>query len=197
MWPKTVDEFEKVVAEYAGAPYGVAVNSCTNALLLCFSLFNDCYIEIPKRTYVGVAQAIKLSGNHCNFTDEEWIGDYRLYPTTIVDSARRFTYGMYKPNELRCLSFHWGKHLKIGRGGMILTDDIDAYLKLRKMRFDGRREGVPAKLDNFDTLGYHCIMHPDDAARGLALMHFMDLYNDDLPTDDYADLSQFEIFTKN
>jgi dTDP-4-amino-4,6-dideoxygalactose transaminase len=194
MWPSTVSKFESIVAEYAGAPYAVAVDSCTNAILLCSLLYRPTIIEIPRRTYVGVAQAIVMSGNKCEFRREHWRGDYKLKGTPIIDSARRFTSGMYKKGELRCVSFHWSKHLPIGRGGMILLDDSRTAARLRKMRFDGRTEGLPAKEDYFDTLGFHCIMHPDDAARGLALMHSLPKKNKDLLTDDYADLSQFRIF---
>lgn len=194
MWPNTVKDFEDIVADYTGAPYAVAVDCCTNALLLSLSYFVSQTIEIPKRTYVGVAQAVILSRHKCTFRDEDWEGDYILKPTTIVDSARKFTSGMYNKGEIRCISFHWGKHLPIGRGGMILLDNKDMAYDLKKMRFDGRTEGVPAKEDNFDTIGYHCIMHPDDAARGLTLMYFFPKYNEDLPNDDYTDLSKFRIF---
>jgi len=33
----SVDELERRVAEYAGAPYAVAVDSCSNALLISFA----------------------------------------------------------------------------------------------------------------------------------------------------------------
>jgi dTDP-4-amino-4,6-dideoxygalactose transaminase len=95
-----------------------------------------------------------------------------------------------------CLSFHYAKHLPIGRGGMILLDDKDTADTLRRMRYDGRREGVKPTDDTFDVPGYHCLMHPDDAARGLALMNSMPDHNEDLPNDDYADLSQFPMFTE-
>jgi len=32
---KIVSDFEETVADYTGAPYAVAVDSCTNALFLC------------------------------------------------------------------------------------------------------------------------------------------------------------------
>jgi len=195
----TVRDFERCVADYAGAPYAVAVDSCTNALLLCFLLerlrYGNGVVTLPNRTYVGVAQAAIMAGHTCSFVDVEWSGAYCiLLSQLIVDSARRFTNGMYNAGTLYCLSFHYAKHLPIGRGGMILLDDKDTADLLRRMRYDGRREGVKPTDDTFDVPGYHCLMHPDDAARGLTLMHSMPDHNEDLPNDDYADLSQFPMF---
>ena len=195
-----VDEFERVVAEYASAKYGVAVDSCTNALFLSLVLLKlrrgKQAIEIPCRTYVGVAHAIINAGHTCWFEDYEWSGAYILFDTDIVDSARRFTKDMYRTNTLYCLSFHWYKHLPIGRGGMILLDNEDDYRLLRRMRYDGRTERTTPKNDTFDVPGYHCVLHPDDAARGLMLMQNMLDYNGDLPMDDYADLSKHKYFTE-
>jgi len=196
----TVRDFERCVADYAGAPYAVAVDSCTNALLLCLTewrLRNGRQrISLPKRTYVGVAQAVIMSGHACRFDTDIFIGDYFLTPTNIIDSARRFRRKMFMKGHKHCLSFHYAKHLPIGRGGMILLDDKETADLLRRMRYDGRREGVKPTDDTFDVPGYHCLMHPDDAARGLTLMHSMPDHNEDLPNDDYADLSQFTLFTE-
>lgn len=194
-----VAELEKRVAEYAGAPYAVAVDSCTNALLLSLKYHFDVkgqgrYVGLPAFTYVGVAYAVMNAGGTMYFTDEQWSGAYRIIHTPIVDSARRFYQGMYHPTTLWCLSCHWGKHLKIGRGGFILTDDAKAAEDLRIMRFDGRTAGVPPLEDNFNLPGFHCYMLPEEAARGLMLMNYMPDHNDDLPWDDYADLRNYPIF---
>jgi dTDP-4-amino-4,6-dideoxygalactose transaminase len=194
-----VAALEKRVAEYAGSEYAVAVDSCTNALLLSLTL--DQYhngfkvVELPCRTYVGVAYAVRNAGFGIAFRDYMWEGAYRIGNTSVVDSARRFRRGMYEPGTLYCLSAHWGKHLKIGRGGFILTDNENAANTLRLMRFDGRTAGVPPRDDNFTTPGFHCYMLPEEAARGLMLMNYMPADNIDLPWDDYADLSKYPIFT--
>lgn len=202
-----VDAFESRVAEYAGAPYGVAVNSCTSALMLSVAYVFmqggcDGRVWLPKYTYVGVAQAVIMAGGRCAFRHEDWSGAYELFPhrvvdnkgVSIIDSARRFRRGMYEPGTLYCLSFHWHKHLPVGRGGMILTDDWEAAEKLRKMRYDGRTAGVHPKQDTFDTPGWHVYMIPEDAARGLMLMGRVADDNPDIPWDDYADLSQYPLF---
>lgn len=195
---ETVAELERIVAAYAGSNYAVAVDSCSNALLLAVKLRlmqgMGPEVEIPKLTYVGVAHAIKNAGGELHFRDEDWQGEYELKGVKVVDAARRFHKGMYKKGTLYCVSCHWGKILKIGRGGFIFTDSIDEYETLRRMRCDGRRIGVIPKQDNFDVPGYHCYMLPEEAARGVMLMTYMPDWNPDLPRDDYADLSLAPIF---
>lgn len=195
-----VDEFEKAVVEYAGAKYGVAVNSCTNALLLSMVYrhvegWKCASVRIPKHTYVGVAYSILNTKNRIVFTEEKWKGIYDLLPLSIIDSARRFKKGMYESDTLYCLSFHETKILPIGDGGMILTDDKKAYDALRQMRFDGRTSGLSVFDDDFTLPAFHCHMKPDVATRGLMLMAGVKDCNEDLPGD-YPDLSKFKIFTE-
>ena len=193
-----VEAFEEKVAEYAGASYGVAVNSCTSALMLScrlrFDQGHDFKVSIPRFTYVGVPQAILAAGGYCEFRDEMWDGGYWLDLLSVFDGARRFHRGMFS-GGLHCLSFHWLKHLPIGRGGMILTDSPGEAQALRKMRFDGRSGGVAPKDDTF-TFGWHVYMIPEDAARGLMLMGGVKDNYPDLPWDGYADLSKTKWFTR-
>ena len=195
-----VNEFEQVVADYAGAKYGVAVDSCTNALFLSLMLTGmkrgKKEIILPKRTYVGVAHSVINAGHTCRFIDWKWSGVYELHPTNVVDSARRFCKGMYRRGTMWCLSFHWAKHLPIGRCGMILLDNEDDYKLLRRMRYDGRTERVVPLDDTFDVPGYHMITSPEDAAHGLLLMGSVMDYNEDLPWDGYSDLSKSKYFTE-
>jgi len=201
-----VAELEKKVAEYAGADHCVAVDSCTNALLLCLK-YVGCKgktIELPAYTYVGVAYSVINAGGRCIFNYDKWEGAYEIshdsWPFMIVDSARRFRKDMFLQDEhpyvdtLMCLSGHWGKHLKIGRGGFILTNDAEAARVLRIMRFDGRKADTRPRDDNFVYHGHHCYMLPEEAARGLMLMSSIPDSNMDIPWDDYTDLNNFRIF---
>ena len=191
-----VDEFEKVIAEYAGAKYGVAVDSCCNALLLSCKYLKVKTVQIPKFTYPGVACAIINAGGKVTFRDTEWQGRYMLYPYNIYDSALRFRESMYVPDTLYCLSFHAKKHLPIGRGGMILTDDVEARDWLRKARFDGRNQ-VPLDKDKIDTVGFNCYLTPEQAARGLMLFDlFRHKFLDDIDStkQGYPDLSLIEAY---
>ncbi len=190
----TVRNFELALADYTGAPYAVAVDSCTAALHLCCEYKQVGEVEIPRRTYVGVGMSVLNAGGRVTFRDQEWSGDYRLEPFLIVDSAKRFTSGMYLPGRFTCVSFHWSKILGIGRGGAILTDSSSAVVWLRRARFDGRRTGVTAGLDNPKTPGFHYYMTPELAAAGLMRLFLLPKHNPDQPCDDYPDLSKMEVF---
>src|SRR5262245_54607705 len=107
---KVVRDFEAAVAEYTGAPYCVAVNSCTMALLLACAWHKVETVSIPKRTYVSVPMSVMHAGGRVVFDDRTWHGSYSLDPYPIKDSARRFTSNMYD-GGMECVSFHWSKIL--------------------------------------------------------------------------------------
>lgn len=189
-----VRQFERALCDYTGAPFAVAVNSCTNALLISLAYCKHTHgpetVILPKRTYVSVPQAVLWSGHKLKFKDIAWEGMYQLYPLPVWDCARWLTSGMYCPGNFMCLSFHWTKHLQIGLGGAILHDDPDADLLLRKMRFDGRTEGVEPKDDDFPVLGLHAYLTPALAAEGLTRLSLLPKHNDPLPNSDYADCEE-------
>ena len=197
---QVVRDFEAALCEYTGARYAVTTNSCTMALLLAVAWHESkvggmpAYVEIPKRTYVGVPMSIKHAGSRVAFRDEVWLGEYPLQPLPIWDCARRFTSCMYRSGQFQCVSFHASKILGDSQGGAILHDDPEADAWLRRARFDGRTEGVPPAEDNFTQLGYHCYLSPDVAARLLHKLSVLPRHNAPLPNDSYPDLSQFEIF---
>ena len=157
-------------------------------------------IEIPKRTYVGVPMSIIHAGGRPTFRDEKWLGRYQLKPLPIWDSARWLTSGMYfgkiffDMGSMVCLSFHWAKILGIQQGGAILHDNAEADTWLRRARFDGREEGVHPKDQKAWQLGYHAYMSPEIAAEGLMRLALLPRHNEPLPTDDYPDLSTFDLF---
>lgn len=186
--------FEECVAEYAGSKYAVAVDSCTNALLLACKYLKVDEVTIPSRTYISVPGSIINAGGKVKFEDISWTGVYQLKPYPIYDGAKRFKRGMYIPGSFHCLSFHIKKHLKIGKGGMILTDSKEAYEWFKCARYEGRHE-VAYWKDTFDMTGYNCYMDPVNAARGLVLMQNVPDFNVDL-TEDYPDLSGYEFLTK-
>lgn len=205
-----VKDFENAVADYTGAPYCVAVNSCTNALFLALKFHNMFpyseikgiqNIHIPKRTYLSVPMQIKYAGYEPRFRDKEWQGAYKLSPLPIWDAARRFTSKMWlnicdeAPEEFPfvCISFHWSKILGIQQGGAILHNHKEADKWFRQARFDGRTEGVKPKDDN-PIMGYHMYMSPEIAAEGLVRLMHLPKNNPDLPNDEYPDLSQMDIF---
>ena len=189
-----VEGFEEALCQYTGAPYAVTTTSCTMALLLACAYHGVGEVSIPRFTYVSVPMSIIHAGGKVKFRDEDWHGAYRLRPYPIWDCARRFTGGMYRAGEHQCLSFHWNKILGIQQGGAILTDNEEARDWYRRARFDGRTQGVAPKDDTFDTLGWHCYMSPEVAAQGLVRLALLPNHNEDLPNDDYPNLSKMEIF---
>jgi len=194
---RVVRDFEAALSEYTNAPYVVTTTSCTMALLLACAYHKVKTVNIPRRTYCSVPMSIIHAGGKVTFRDDDWQGEYQLRPYPIYDAARRFTSGMYgsvDPGDFQCVSFHWSKHLGLGQGGAILHDDAEADEWLRRARFDGRKEGVSPKDDDFTMLGYHAYLSPELAAQGLVRLSFLPYHNPDLPNDIYPDLSKFEVF---
>ena len=193
---EVIKKFEQQVAKFAGAKYGIAVDSCTNALFLCCYMLKVKTVTIPARTYVGVPCSIIHAGGKVKFEDMKWAGVYQLKPYEIFDGALRFRRGMYVEG-LHCLSFHIKKHIPIGRGGMILTNNEKHAEQLRRLRFDGRRE-KPLSEDNFDMLGFNMYLTPEQAARGLVLLSLFIHGGVDIPTETqgYPDLRNYAVYNR-
>ena len=191
-----VDLFEKKVATYAGSKYGVAVDNCTDALFLCLKYLGaKGEITLPKRTYVSVPCSVIHAGCQVKFEDIEWSGQYQLAPYPVYDAATRMRKGMYIEDSYYCLSFHRRKHVPIGKGGMILTNDKKAYDWLKVARYEGRNIDKLYKDDTFDVIGWNMYMPPEQAAEGLELFKNIKDFNEDLETSGiHKDLSQFPIY---
>lgn len=192
---QVVKDFEQALSRYTGAPYVVCVNSCTAAILLaCGWALPVKTAEIPKHTYVSVPMTLKQLGYKIRFTDEAWQGCYQIKPSRVWDCARRFTSDMYVSDQYQCVSFAANKIMGIEQGGAILHDDSDADKWFRRMRFDGRTEGVDPLDDTFDLVGYHCPMLPSIAAQGILRLYHMPKHNPDMQDHNYPDLSQHPAF---
>jgi len=199
-----VKMFEESVAEYTGAKYAVSVDSCTNALFLCLMyqkhLGNNKDVIIPSKTYLSVPQSVIHSGHNLvfdtSFKTNNWRGIYQLAPYPIYDAAKRFTSDMYIKDTFMCLSFHIKKHLKIGKGGVILTNDADAVEWFKTARYEGRSEKLYHE-DDIKMLGWNMYMTPQEAAHGLSLMQNYPEHVPDLGEDNgYRDLTEFTVFKK-
>lgn len=168
-----VDLFETKLAAYSNSGYAVLTDSCTNALFLALKLRDvRGEVKIPARTYVSVPMQIHHAGATPVFEEQDWSGLYELGNTGIWDSAARFTQNMFVGGDaLQCLSFQIKKRLPIGRGGAILTNSRDDYLKLKLMSYDGRDLSLPyTSPQHIQSVGWHFYMTPEDAARGILLM---------------------------
>lgn len=203
---KITEEFERLLCDYTGAPYAVALDNQSNAVFL--SLYHENIkeqeITIPSRTYPSVPCEIIHAGGKVKFEPTEGTtlkGAYQLKPTKVWDSALRFTSDMYIPNTHMCISFTGPyKHLKLSKGGAILTDDYDAYLWFKRARYSGRNE-CSYHDDAFDMLGWNFYMIPELATRGVLLMSQFYSYdgtkkhNEDIELP-YPDLSIHQIYKK-
>ena len=186
--------FEETMADYCGSKYAISTDNCTDALLLCCIYLNVKEVTIPCRTYLSVPQSIMHAGGTVRFRDYRWQGVYQLEPYPVWDAAKRLTSNMYIPQSFMCLSFHVKKHLKIGKGGMILTDNKEAADWFKKARYEGRGP-VKYHEDNIQINGYNAYMSPESAARGLMLMQNYPEHAEDIPEEPfYRDLREFDLF---
>lgn len=163
----TVDKFETTVANWFGAPYGVATDSCTHAIELCLRLKNIRETSCPCQTYISVPLTFKKLNIKWTWTEEQWSKYYYLGNTNIIDAAVLWQANSYIAGTMMCLSFQYKKHLSLGRGGMILLDDASEYEELIKMSYDGRCRDIPWADQDISTVGYHYYMTPETAELGM------------------------------
>tara|TARA_Y100001951_G_scaffold77897_1_gene65348 strand:+ start:985 stop:1710 length:726 start_codon:yes stop_codon:yes gene_type:complete len=212
-----VEAFEDKVAKFAGSKYAVATDSCTNALFLCLKYLKaQGKIQIPKKTYLSVPQTIIHAGCEVDFVEKEWSGLYSLDPYPIVDSATRFSEGMYIQDTYQCLSFHYRKILAICKGGMILTNDERAVEWFKLAEYEGRDRNVPHDEMPYQAaitrdaigsntpageppflMGWNMYMPPEQAARGIWLFEEVvkgQTMGDSGGSKTYFDLTEYEIF---
>jgi dTDP-4-amino-4,6-dideoxygalactose transaminase len=94
-----------------------------------------------------------------------------------------------------CLSFQYKKHLSLGRGGMILTDDKEIAIRLKKMSYDGRLPNVPWAEQNIDMMGYHYYMTPETAEMGIEKFNTASVTEPkQWSYKDYPDLTTMKVF---
>ncbi len=174
-----VTMFEEKVAKFAGSKYAVSVDCCSHGIFLSLKYLQhkkeleiDGVLSIPKMTYVSAPIQIIHAGNKVQFEDLEWSGVYLLKGSRVWDGAVRWNKDMYVGlNALQVVSFQIKKRIPIGKGGIILTDDFEAYKWLKLASYDGRDLNTPYTDENhLRMLGYHMYMTPEDAARGIILM---------------------------
>jgi len=192
-----VKEFERLLANFYGAPYAVAVDCCTHAIELCLRLTDANWVTCPANTYVSVPMTFEKLGLNWGwgFTQQQWENYYKIGNTNIIDAAVYWKRNSYIAGTLMCLSFQFKKHLSLGRGGMILLDDEKQYNKLCKMRYDGRIDDAPWAEQDIDTIGYHYYMTPEIAQTGIYRFAAAERYEPrKWSYQDYPDLSKMKVF---
>jgi dTDP-4-amino-4,6-dideoxygalactose transaminase len=161
-----VKVFENQIAKFFGSPYAVAVDSCTHGIELCLRYSPSYHIDVPKRTYISIPFLAKKLNLKLNWKDENWQDYYYITPN-IIDAAVLWKPNSYIPGTFMGISFQYKKHLALGRGGIILTDNKKAAIQLKKMSYDGRLPNTPWREQNINTVGYHYYMTPETAQLGL------------------------------
>jgi dTDP-4-amino-4,6-dideoxygalactose transaminase len=203
-----VDKFESLIANYAGSKYAIAVDSCTNALFLSLKYckeklkLNHNFIEIPKQTYVSVPMQVINAGYKVKFVDKSWAGSYKLGSLPIIDSAQKFGSQIYEKDTFYCLSFNFKKILSTGKGGMILTDDINAFEWFKRIRYDGRPSIYYNDMLDLpvEDIGYHMYMTPEQAVMGIQNFYALDKHRDcnsSCSSQYKVDLSKLKCFNEN
>tara|TARA_R110002012_G_scaffold270050_1_gene454415 strand:+ start:1075 stop:1701 length:627 start_codon:yes stop_codon:yes gene_type:complete len=189
-----ITEFENKVAKFFNSPYAVAVDCCTHGVELCLRYKNIRKITVPKRTYISIPFLANKLNVDLEWKDEIWTNYYYL-TDNIIDAAVLWKKNSYVSNTFMNISFQFKKHLALGRGGIILTDNKEAAMELKKMSYDGRNPNIPWRDQNINSIGYHYYMTPETAELGLKNL---DSAIDTIPKQwivtDWPDLTKMNIF---
>ena len=156
-------EFEKLFAEYVGAKHAVFVDSGTSALFLALKYLKKRYtfssIKVPSLTFVATAESAVNAGFDIQFSDigdDLCLEDAYLHSlpvnlgghkakegALIYDSAHRIEKDDVKDSKaLWCYSLYATKNITTVTGGMIATNDTEAYEWLLKARDHGLSLGT-------------------------------------------------------
>lgn len=191
MGPK-VSELEKKWAEFTGAKYAVAVNSCTAALDIAVRI-----VPLKKRvsvsafTFVSSALAPLNAGHEVYFVDIE----KRTHNTPKADIQVMYAGNIYGEGKIydmahaggykhlgkvSCWSFQAVKNLPAGDGGMITMNDEKLYKKAKALSWCGidkstwERSGKKYAWDyDINFAGLKC--HMNDITAAIALEQLKDL----------------------
>lgn len=192
---KEVREFEQLIANYYGADYAIATDCCTHAIELSLRYQNIKKATCPRHTYLSIPMTLEKLQIQWEFYGTYWKDYYYIGNTNIIDAAVYWKQDGYIPNTFMCLSFQYRKHLNLGRGGMILTNDKDAATQLKKMSYDGRVPDVLWAEQDIDMLGYHYYMTPETAQLGIQKFGEVKNIQPKLWSfKDYPDISKMKVF---
>jgi len=191
-----IKEFEKSVSDFFGSKYAVAVDSCTHGVELCLRHTKSDKILVPKNTYLSIPFLSEKLKIKLEWKNEDWV-DYYYLTDKVIDAAVLWKKDSYLPNTFMCISFQYQKHLSLGRGGIILLDNQDDYLNLKKMSYDGRLPNIPWRDQDIDCIGYHYYMTPETAQLGLdKLEQAINTPPKKWSVTDWPDLTEMTIFKK-
>jgi dTDP-4-amino-4,6-dideoxygalactose transaminase len=189
-------DFENELSKFFGSKFAVLVDSCTHGIELCLRHTMANKIVVPKRTYLSVPFLANKLNIELEWKDENWV-DYYYVTENIIDAAVLWKKDSYISNTFMCISFQYQKHLSLGRGGVILTDNKESANILKQMSYDGRIPNIPWREQNIECYGYHYYMTPETAKLGLEKLPKA---IQDKPrqwvVEDWPDLTKMKIFKK-
>jgi len=189
-----IKTFENKIADFFGSPFAVAIDCCTHGVELSLRLTNATKIYCPKRTYVSIPNLSTKMGIDLEWKDEEW-SEYYYLTDKVIDAAVLWKPDSYIKGTLMSVSFQFRKHLSLGRGGVILVDNEEDYIKLKKMSYDGRHPDIPWREQNIDSMGYHYYMTPETAQKGLDKLESAINTTPKIWTvDEWPDLTKMDIY---
>ena len=191
---ESVNKFEIAIANFFGAPFAVAVDSCTHGIELSLRYLNEESINVPCRTYLSIPFLSKKLGIQLNWDRKPWKDLYYL-TDKVIDAAVLWKRNSYISGKFMSISFQYQKHLSLGRGGMILCPDESSYKILKMMSYDGRTPDIPWRNQNIQIIGYHYYMTPETAQLGIdklddAIKLKPKIWN----YEDWPDLTKMEVF---
>lgn len=191
---EVVQKFEQEIAKFFGAPYAIAVDSCTHGIELALRYTQAIHIAVPKRTYLSIPFLASKLNINLSWKDESWV-DYYYLTDSVVDAAVLWKKDSYIKNTFMGISFQYQKHLSLGRGGILLTDNKEAAIQIKKMSYDGRLPNIPWRDQDINTIGYHYYMTPETAQLGLnKLPAAIESPPRQWVVTDWPDLTQMKIF---
>ena len=169
-----IQQLEKQFANYTGFKYGIAVDSCTNALKLCLEWEKPKTVSIPTMTFASVAHEVIHCGAKLTLDARYMVGwGYQLIGTHIYDSAHEIMKDTpHEKEDKYCYSFYPTKLCPSYEGGMICTDDLEFAEWARVARQCGRT-GYGHSYD-VPIIGHKCNMTPMQAKEALKSLKILD-----------------------
>lgn len=193
---QAVTEFENRLAQFFGSPYAIATDCCTHGVELSLRYTKAQVIEVPKHTYLSIPFLAHKLNIELKWKDDNW-RDYYYLTDKVIDAAVLWKKDSYIPGTYMSISFQYQKHLSLGRGGVILTDNKIAAEELKKMSYDGRLPNIPWREQNITSIGYHYYMTPETAQLGLSkLENAINTQPRQWVIEDWPDLTNMKIFKK-
>lgn len=202
-----VEKFESMFADYVGAEYAIATNSCTSALFLSLKslgIGSGHKVIVPSLTFNASASVIRQVGaeiifrdvsretlcldfSHCEDDEPDAMVNVHLtgrenpfdWEYCIDDSAHLIERDCYMGN-IQCFSFHPTKNMTTGFGGMIALNDKDKADWLKKARVHGMDYKKKEQKWGYDIEfdGYKMNMNDIQAAIGREQLKKLDWMNE-------------------